>query len=74
MEVGDDLHRPIREEFEDILLDECLADSFELFELELRPEMVENRVGISCWMSVLPTRSSSSSSNFVRRWWRIVLA
>ncbi|EMA56704.1 hypothetical protein [Halococcus thailandensis] len=34
MEVGDDLHRPIRKQLEDILLDECLPDSFELFELE----------------------------------------
>jgi len=40
VEVGDDFHRPTRKQFEDILLDECLADSFELGELELRPEVV----------------------------------
>ena len=46
VEVGDDLHRPIQEGFEDILLDECLADSFKLGEIELRPEMVEDRVAV----------------------------
>jgi hypothetical protein len=46
VEVGDDLHRPIRKQFEDVLLDERLADSFELSELELRPEVVENRVAV----------------------------
>jgi len=36
----------VRKEFEDILLNECLADSFEFRELELRPEVVEDRIAM----------------------------
>ena len=53
VEVADDLHRPIREQFDDILLDERLADSFELSELELRPEVIEDRVAVGRFLGGL---------------------
>ena len=46
VEVADDLHRPVRKQREDVLLDERLADSFELSELELRAEVVEDCVAV----------------------------
>jgi hypothetical protein len=43
VEVSDDLHL-LGKEIEDIPLEECVSDSFELFELELRPKMIEDGV------------------------------
>ena len=46
MEVANDLHQPIWKQRKSILLDERLTDSFKLSELELRAEMVKNRVAV----------------------------
>ncbi|ELY86203.1 hypothetical protein C484_18612 [Natrialba taiwanensis DSM 12281] len=43
VEVCADLHL-LGEEFDDISPKERVCDSFEPFRLELRPEMIENRV------------------------------
>jgi len=43
VEVCADLH-PFGEQFIEILSQERVSDSFELFRLELRPKMVEDRV------------------------------
>jgi len=43
VEVCADLHL-LREQFDDISPEERVSDSFEPFRLELRPQMVEDRV------------------------------
>ncbi len=44
VEVSDDLHL-LGKGIENISLEECVSDSFELFQLELRPKMIEDGVG-----------------------------
>ena len=46
VEVADDLHRPVWKQLEDVLLDECLANSFEFTEFELRAEVVDDRITV----------------------------
>jgi len=43
VEVCTDLHL-LGEQFDDILPKECVSDSFEPFRLELRPQVIEDRV------------------------------